>query len=124
MTGKGRLRLPALAIAALVLVVTVGAGLGTHGPDVDQFRGRLHAVVSSGDAIGSGAGPALDTRLQRDTELRPGQRTSRHDGLSGQASFRQAPGPWSPTLAAILERASHPERVGHILLRGPPGPSA
>jgi hypothetical protein len=124
MTGKGRLRLPALTIAALVLLVTLGVGPGANGPDVDQFQGRLHAVVGSGAAIGSGTGAALETRLQRDTELRPGQRTSRHDGLAGAATLTRAPGRGGPTPAALLERAGHPERLGHILLRGPPGPSA
>ncbi|HEV7861334.1 MAG TPA: hypothetical protein VGR20_01500 [Acidimicrobiia bacterium] len=133
MTGRGRLRTSALVLAALILLSALGAGLGKT-PDAEQFRPRLHAVLGSGDAIGLGAGGlgagglgagrALDTRLQRDAEHRPGQRTARTDGLAGPPSVSPVPGPWVSTLAATLERAGHPERLGQILLRGPPGPSA
>jgi hypothetical protein len=123
MTGTGRLRRLALLVAAVGLLVAVGAGVGPAGA-ADQFRARASAAVSASAAIGSGTGGALDTRVQRGIEVGQGQRTSHHDGVGGPASLGQSPRPWVGALAAILERAGHPERLGQILLRGPPGPSA
>jgi hypothetical protein len=67
---------------------------------------------------------ALDTRLQRDIETGNGQRGSRDDALSGPPVGAQQRRAAVGALAAVLERAGHPERVGRILLRGPPVSSA
>jgi len=123
MIGNGRRRASMPVLAALILLGSLGAGPGS-GPDVDQSHGRLDAVVTARDAMWSAPGAALDTRLQRDRGVGPGQRTSRHDGLAGAASLHRSLGPTLPRLAAVLERAGHPERLGEILLRGPPAPSA
>jgi hypothetical protein len=123
MTGMGWRRRWAFVVAAVGLLVAVGAGVGSAG-DADQFRARSSAAVSATGAIGSGTGGALDTRVQRDIEAGQRQRTPHHDGVGGPASLSQSPRPWLRALAGVLERAGHPERLGQILLRGPPGLSA
>jgi hypothetical protein len=90
----------------------------------DQFPARSGPAVSATGAIGSGTGGAVDTRVLRHIEVGQGQRTSHHDAVGGPVSLSRNPRPWVTALAAVLERAGHPERLGHILLRGPPGPSA
>jgi hypothetical protein len=123
MTGIGRRQRLALLVAAVGLLVAVGAGVGSAG-EADQFRAWSSAAVSASGAISSGTGGALDTRVLRSLEVGQGQRTSHHDGVGGPPSLSQNPRPSVAALASVLERAGHPERLGHILLRGPPGPSA
>jgi hypothetical protein len=123
MTGTGLRRRSALLVALVGLLVTVGTGVGRAG-DADRFRGRSPVAVSTTGIIGSAAGGAPDTRVQRHRDAGPGQRASDHVGLGGPPSRTRIGGPSVWALAATLERAGHPERLGHILLRGPPGPSA
>jgi hypothetical protein len=118
-----RRRRVALLVAVVGLLVAVGAGVG-HDDDAAQFRGRAPAAVSATGAFGSTAGGAPDTRVQRHLDAGQGQRLSDHVGLGGSPSRGPSPAPVVAALAAVLERAGHPERLGHILLRGPPGPSA
>jgi hypothetical protein len=123
MTGTGRRQRLALLVAAVGLLVAVGAGVGTAG-EADQVRARSSAAVSATGAIGSGTGGALEPRFLRNTEVGQEQRTPHLDGVGGPPSLRPTPRPRVAALASVLERAGHPERLGHILLRGPPGPSA
>lgn len=123
MTRTERLRRSMLLFGAVALLLAVGAGVGSAG-DAETTAGRSNAAVTAPGVIGSLTGGALDPRLQRDTKIENGQRLSRQDALSGPAS----PGPQyrarTVALAAVLQRADHPERVGPILLRGPPASSA
>ena len=123
MTGTGRRRRLALLVAAVGVLVAVGAGVGSA-READHFQARSSAAVSATGAIGSGTGGALDTRVLRNIEVGQGQRTSHLDGVGSPPSRSQTPRPRVAALASVLERAGHPERLGHILLRGPPGPSA
>jgi hypothetical protein len=81
-------------------------------------------AISTTGVIGSGAGEAHDTRLQRDTRAEKRQRSIRQVGLAGPASPGQRPRARVAALAAVLERSGHPERLGHIVLRGPPASSS
>ena len=112
-----------LLFAAVGVLVAVGAGVGNAG-GAEQLQTRSSAVVSATPAIGLGTGGVLDTRVQRPPDAGPRHRTTHHDGLGGPVAPGRSPQPWARTLAGILERAGHPERLGQILLRGPPGPSA
>jgi hypothetical protein len=123
MTGTMQQRRVALLVALVGLLVAVGAGVG-HADDAAQFRGRSQAAVSATGAFGSSSGGAPDTRVQRHLDAGQGQRTSDHVGLGNAPSRGQSPAAVVAALASVLERAGHPERLGHILLRGPPGPSA
>jgi hypothetical protein len=123
MTGTARLRQVTLAVAVIGLLVGLPVKVG-HTGAADQLRIRSSVAISTTGVIASGAGEALDTRLQRDTRAEKGQRSVRQAGLTGPASSAQRPRAWAAALAGVLERAGHPERVGHILLRGPPGSSA
>src|SRR5437764_13159161 len=123
MTGAEHGRRVAFLFAAVALLLAVGFGVGSAG-DADQFRAHSSPAISAAGAIGSGTGGALDTRVQRETEVRAGQGNPHRDGAGGPPSLGRSPQPWVRTLAATLEHAGHPERLGHILLRGPPGPSA
>jgi hypothetical protein len=117
-------RLAACLIAAVGLLVAVGAGVG-RGGDADQFGARSSAAVSATGVFGSASGGGLDTRVQRHVDAGPGHRAAFDQvGLDGPASSSRNPGPGVAARAAVLERAGHPERLGQILLRGPPGPSA
>ena len=122
MTGTARLRRVALVVAVVGLLVGVPAGV-SRAADVDQSRIRSNVAISPTGILASRAGEPLDTRLQRETAADKGQRSARQDSSTGPtASGRGAP-QWVAALAAVLERAGHPERVGQILLRGPPGSS-
>jgi hypothetical protein len=123
MTGTARLRQVTLAVAVMALLVGLPAEAGHNGGS-DQFRIRSSVAMSTTGVIGSGAGEALHTRLQRDTRAEKGSRSVRQDGLTRPASPGRRPQAWAAALAAVLERSGHPERVGHILLRGPPGSSS
>jgi len=122
MTGTARLRQVTLAVAVLGLLVGLPAEVGPTG-GAEQWRIRSSAAISTTGVIGTAAGEAHDTRLQRDTRAEKGQRSVRQDGLTGAASPGRRPRGSAAALAAVLERSGHPERVGHILLRGPPGSS-
>ena len=118
MIRTARLRQLTLAVAVLGLLLSVPAQPGgTAGP-------HPGAAISTTGVIASGAGEAVNTRLQRDTKAEKGQRSVRQDGLTGPASPGWRGQAWAAALAAVLERAGHPERVGHILLRGLPALSA
>jgi hypothetical protein len=122
MTGTVRLRRVTLAVAVIGLLVGGPTEVRRTGR-VDQFRSESSAAISTTGVI-AGAGAAVDTRLQRDTKAEKGQRSVRQDGSTGAASPGRRAQAWAAALAAVLERAGHPERVGHILLRGPPASSA
>ena len=118
MTRTARLRQLTLAVAVLGLLVGVPAQLsGTAGP-------HSGVAITTTGVIASGSGEAVDTRLQRDTKAQKGQRSVRQDGLTGPASAERRAQSSVAALAGVLERAGHPERIGHILLRGPPASSA
>ena len=122
MRGTGRLRQVTLAVAVFGLLVGLPAEAGHRG-GADQLRvGSSDAIATTG-VIAARAGEGLDARLQRDTRAEKGQRSVRQDGLRGPASTGGWPRAWAAALAAVLEHSGHPERVGHILLRGPPGSS-
>jgi hypothetical protein len=123
MTGTVRLRRVTLAIAVIGLLVAAPAEASRSVGEV-QLRFQPSAAISPTGVIAPGAGHAVDTRLQRDTKAEKGQRSVRQNGLTGSASPGRRGQAWAAALAGVLERAGHPERVGHILLRGPPGPSA
>ena len=122
MTGTVRLRRMALVLAVVGLLVGVPAG-ASRADDADQSRIRSDVAISPIDLLASRAGEPIDTRLQRDTNAEKGQRSVRQDGSTGPTSPERRAQRWAAALAAVLERAGHPERVGEILLRGPPGPS-
>jgi hypothetical protein len=123
MTGTARLRQVTLAVAVIGLLIGLPVEV-SHTGAADQLRIRSSVAIATSGVIASGAGEALDTRLQRDTRAEKGQRSVRQTGLTGPASPARRPRAWAAALAGVLERAGHPERVGHILVRGPPGPSA
>jgi hypothetical protein len=123
MIGTARLRHVTLAVAVIGLLIGLPVEV-SHTGGTDQLLIRSSVAISTTGVIASGAGEALDTRLQRDTRAEMGQRSVRQAGLTGPASHGRRPRAWAAALAAVLERSGHPERVGHILLRGPPGSSA
>ena len=123
MNGTARLRQVTLAVAVMALLVGLPAEAG-HSSAAEQFRIQSPLAISTSGTIASGAGEAHDTRLQRDTRAEKAQRSIRQDGLTDPASPGRRPRAWVAALAAVLERSGHPERVGHILLRGPPGSSS
>jgi len=107
----------------VVVLVGVAAGVGSTG-DADRLRVHSSAAVRSVGSIGPGTAGALDTRFQRDTEAGQALRAPHHDGVAGSASDGHSTRPGVRALAGVLERAGHPERIGEILLRGPPRLSA
>jgi len=120
--GTARLRQVTLAVAVMGLLVSLPAAIG-HTGGTEQLRSRSSEAISATGVLGSGAGEAHDTRLLRDTRSEKAQRSVRQDGLTDAASPGRRPRAWVAALAAVLERSGHPERVGDILLRGPPGSS-
>ncbi|HKY75300.1 MAG TPA: hypothetical protein VJS45_04110 [Acidimicrobiia bacterium] len=122
MTGTARLRRVALAVAVVGLLVGAPTGV-SRAADVDQPRIRSSITLSPTGLLASRPGEPLDTRLQRDTATDKGQRSTRQDSSTGPAASGRRAQQWVAALAAVLERAGHPERVGQILLRGPPGSS-
>lgn len=123
MTGARRMQRVLLLVGAVTVLLAAGAGVG-HAGDTERLWGSSGPAVTAGSTIGAGAAGAPDTRLQRDIEAGKGQRGSRHDALGGPSVIGQRPRVAQGALAAVLERAGHPERVGPILLRGPPESSA
>ncbi|MCA1843153.1 MAG: hypothetical protein LC792_08165 [Actinobacteria bacterium] len=123
MSGTARLRTVTLAVAAMALLVGLPAEAG-HGGGANQFRRGSSGAISTTGVIGAGAGEAFDIRLQRDTRAEKGQRSLRQDRLTGPASTGRRPEAFAAALAAVLEHSGHPERVAHILLRGPPASSS
>jgi len=117
-----RLRQAMLAVAVIAVLVGLPAETGRTG-GADQVRIGSTVAISTTGVIADRAGEGLDTRLQRDTRGEKGPRSVRQDGLTGPAAPGRRPGAWAAALAAVLEHSGHPERVGHILLRGPPGSS-
>jgi len=122
MTGTARLRRVTLVVAVVGLLVGVPAG-ASRAADLDQSRIRSGIATSPIGLLASRAGEPLDTRLQRDTAPEKGQRSVRQDNSTGPSGQGCQTPQWVAAVAALLERAGHPERVGQILLRGPPGSS-
>jgi hypothetical protein len=122
MTGARRLQRMMLLVAAVTILLAVGAGVG-HAGDSEKFWASSTPAVTAGSTMGAGAAGTLDPRLQRDIGAGGGHRSSRLDGLREPAVPGQWRGGSSAAVAAVLERAGHPERVGVILRRGPPGSS-
>ena len=118
MTGTARLRVT-LVLAAIALVVGIPSEASRAG-EADRSSFRSSVAFASTGFIAARAGEAVETRLQRDTKSEKGQRSVRQDGVSGPSSSGGQLRRSATALAAVLERAGHPERVGHILLRGPP----
>jgi hypothetical protein len=124
MTGTARLQRLMLLVGAVTVLLASGTGVG-HAGDSERFWGSGSPAVTAGATLGPGVSGTLDPRLQRDIGAGSGHHCSRHDdGLDGPPVLGQQPRPVLGALAAVLERAGHPERVGRILLRGPPGSSA
>jgi hypothetical protein len=123
MTGARRLQRLVLLVGAVTVLLATGTAVG-HAGDAERAWGSSAPAVTAGGTIGSGAAGTLDPRLQRDVGAGNGQRSSRHDGLSATAVLAQRRRASQGALAAVLERAGHPERVGLILRRGPPASSA
>jgi hypothetical protein len=123
MTGARRLQRLVLLVGAVTVLLAAGTGVG-HAGDAERAWTSSSPAVTAGGTIGSGAAGTLDPRLQRDIGSGNAQRSSRHDGLEAGAVAAQQRRASLGALAAVLERAGHPERVGVILRRGPPGPSA
>ena len=122
MTGTRRVRRSALLVGVVALLVGLGAGVGQANA-TDQLHGQS-AVLSASALVGSGPAGAPDTRFQRDVAFGERHVGSRLDGLAASLARTQASRAWVVALAATVERAGHPERVGHILRRGPPTASA
>ena len=122
MSRTARLRPVTLLVTALGLLLGATAGVA-HPGDTDQFRARSSAILSTTGLIAAGPAEGLDTRLQRPTKAAAGAQAVRHDSLAGPDSTGLRPAAGAAALAAVLERAGHPERAGNVLLRGPPGPS-
>jgi len=118
MTVTARLRVT-LVLATIALLVGIPAEASRAG-DADQFRIRSTVTISTTGVIAPGAGEGLDTRLHRDTRAEKGQRSVRQDGVADSPFPGRQTRPSATALAAVLERAGHPERIAHILLRGPP----
>ena len=118
-----RLRRVTLAVAVIAVLVGLPAETGQSG-GADQLRIGSTVAISTTGVIADRAGEGFDTRLQRDTRAEKGQRSVRRDGRTGPSAAGLRPGAWTAASAAVLEHSGHPERVGHILLRGPPGSSA
>jgi hypothetical protein len=123
MIGRSRLRRFGLLLGAVVVLVGVAAGVRAPGA-ADHPGGRAGPAVTATGLLGSGTSGATDTRLQRDVETGRAQQGSRLDATGSSAVSAPASRRSTAALAAVLERAGHPERFGHFLLRGPPGPSA
>ncbi|MCA1842056.1 MAG: hypothetical protein LC792_02490 [Actinobacteria bacterium] len=124
MTGTARLQRLMLLVGAVTVLLASGTGVG-HAGDSERLWGSTGPAVTAGGTIGSGASGTLDPRLQRDVGAGSGHHCCRHDDvLSGPPVLGQQRRLALDALAAVLERAGHPERVGHVLLRGPPGSSA
>ena len=123
MTGMARLRRVALVVAVVGLLVGAPTAVN-RAADSDQSHIRSSVAIASTGLLASRAGDPLDSRLQRDTAAEKGQRSVRHDGSTGPITHGRRAPRWVAALAAVLERAGHPERVGQILLRAPPGSSA
>lgn len=117
-------RLPWLpsTLGVLALLVGVAAGPGSSRESARFGPGSAPTITATG-LLGS-ATSAPDARLQREIESGKGQRLSRHDALASPASIAPSTRASVQALAGALERAGHPERIGQILLRGPPATSA
>jgi hypothetical protein len=122
MNGTVRLRRVTLLATALAMLLGGAAGVA-HAGDADQLRIRSSAVLSPTGLFVAGQADGPDTRLQRPAQGDVRAAGVRHDSVTGSGSEGQRPAAWAATLAAVLERAGHPERTGHIVLRGPPGSS-
>jgi hypothetical protein len=122
MRRTARLREVTLAVAVMALLVGLPAQAG-RSRAAEQFRIQSSVAISGG-MMASGAGEAHDTRLQRDTRGEKAQRSVRQGDLTDPSSPGRRSRAWVVALAAVLERSGHPERVGHRLLRGPPGSSS
>lgn len=112
----------ALLVGAVALLVGLGAGAGC-GAGAGRFEGQS-ALLAASTLVGPGPAGAPDTRVQRDVGFGERHLGSRVDGIGEPRIQAQASRAWDTALAAAIERAGHPERVGHILLRGPPALSA
>ena len=125
MTGSGQLRRLGVALGAVVLLVGLAArGGGGLGRETEKFGGQADATFTANGFLGSPAGGTSHSRVQRDLEVEKGQHGSRLDGVHGPAGLAHVSSAYVTALAAIVERAGHPERLGHILVRGPPPTSA
>ena len=119
-----RRRLPRLIpiLGSVALLVGLTGGLGGF-DGAERLGSRSAATITATGFIGSATG-APETRVQRDVgagERQPGWRL---EGVAKPPTSARASRAWAAALAAMRERAEHPERVGHILVRGPPAASA
>lgn len=123
MIRRRRLRPPVHLFFAVALLIGAGGAVGASAR-ADHFPARSDAVVGAAGILGPGTGAAHDPRLQRDADAGPSHRPSRHDTLGAASSLGPQSTPSFGAVAGIAERAGHPERLGAIRRRGPPGASA
>jgi len=122
-SGSRRQQRVGVLLGAVVLLAAVSAGVRA-GAVPEKLAGTTSPAVTATGLFGSAPGGANGTRVQREFEGGKKQPGSRLDGIGGAPALTQAPQAWATVLAGMLERAGHPERVGHILVRGPPATSA
>jgi hypothetical protein len=123
MRTAARLRQLTLLVTALGLLLGATAGVALRTGDLDRSRIRSSAALSTVSLVATPQADGLDSRLQRPTKAQLGGQAVRHDTVAGPGLLGLRSAKWAAALAAVIERAGHPERAGHILLRGPPGPS-
>ena len=123
MTGMHRTRRWAV-VGALVGLLAGAVGDAENAGHLLESSDQSVAAVEAPPPLGSLTAGTLGSRLPRLVELRERQRVPVHQSLPRTGEHRRDPQSWVLALATVLERAGHPERLGEILLRGPPGPSA
>jgi hypothetical protein len=123
MSRAARLPKLTLLVTALGLLLGATAGVALRTGELDRSRIRSSAALSTVSLIAIPQADGLDSRLQRPTKAQLGGQAVRHDTVAGPGLVGLRSARWAAALAAVIERAGHPERAGHILLRGPPGPS-
>lgn len=122
MNRAGRAQRWVLLVAAAALLAGLSANAG-RGAGGGRFEGQS-GVLGASALVGPGPAGAPGTRLQRDVGFGERHLGSRVDGIGGPRVQAPASQAWGAAPAAAIERAGHPERVGPVLLRGPPATSA
>jgi len=123
MSRTARLPKLTLLVTALGLLLGATAGVALRTGELDRSRIRSSAALSTVSLIALPQADGLDSRLQRPTKAQLGGQAVRHDTVAGPGLAGLRSARWAAALAAVIERAGHPERAGHILLRGPPDPA-
>ena len=122
MTGTTELRRARWLLATIAVVLAAGVGIGRA--DVGQVGTQSSGAIQSIGVVHSGTSGLFDSRSTRNIDAGKLHRPFDHEGVTNAESGHSRSLPWVQAQAGVLERADHPERLGRILLRGPPGPSA